>query len=525
MHTNALQLFLAGLMVIAPAAALATADSMPPGVQWRAVAGEADAQKAFADAKAQNKPVFLYWGAVWCPPCNQVKSTIFTRRDFIEGSKQFLPVYLDGDSPGAQKLASRYKVRGYPTMILFKPDGREITRLPGEVDPQKYLQVLTLGVSGGRPVKDLMQQALGKSSGALRAQDWRMLGFYSWELDEQQIVSNKDELPAMLNKLAAACPAALADVQQRLQLKALVAAASASKKPELKDDQRQQRMTQVMQVLSDNTLARQNFDVIAPYAKSVTSYLAPAKSKDREQLAAVWAATLDRLAADATLSRSDRMDAVIARVALAQIDDEKAPLSDVLKQHVRTHAQRTDRETSDKYERQAVIPSVGYALTEAGLFDEAEALLKAELPKSVAAYYHMSGLSSNARKKGDKPAAVDWAEKAYVASQGPATRLQWGAAYVASVIDLAPQDAARVEKAVASVIGDIEVKPETFYERSQRSLERIGKKLQDWNKDGKNADAVQRLQQRLGEVCGKLPTKDPARGNCDAAFKPAKAAA
>jgi hypothetical protein len=120
---------------------------------------------------------------------------------------------------------------------------------------------------------------------------------------------------------------------------------------------------------------------------------------------------------------------------------------------------------------------------------------------------------------------VDWAEKAYIASQGPATRLQWGAAYVASVIDLAPQDAARVEKAVASVIGDIEVKPETFYERSQRSLERIGKKLQDWNKDGKNADAVQRLQQRLGEVCGKLPPKDPARSNCDAAFKPAKAAA
>jgi len=25
--------------------------------------------QAFALARAQDKPLFLYWGAVWCPPC------------------------------------------------------------------------------------------------------------------------------------------------------------------------------------------------------------------------------------------------------------------------------------------------------------------------------------------------------------------------------------------------------------------------------------------------------------------------
>ena len=52
---------------------------------------------AFAKARAEGKPVFLYWGAVWCPPCNQVKATIFNRQDFIDRSRFFVPVYLDGD--------------------------------------------------------------------------------------------------------------------------------------------------------------------------------------------------------------------------------------------------------------------------------------------------------------------------------------------------------------------------------------------------------------------------------------------
>ena len=72
------------------------------GIAWRK---DNDVDAAFALAKAGNKPLFLYWGAVWCPPCNQVKATIFNRQDFIDRSRHFVPVYLDGDSPGAQKLA------------------------------------------------------------------------------------------------------------------------------------------------------------------------------------------------------------------------------------------------------------------------------------------------------------------------------------------------------------------------------------------------------------------------------------
>ncbi|MDH5177988.1 MAG: thioredoxin family protein, partial [Gammaproteobacteria bacterium] len=53
--------------------AAAAEDHLPPGIDW--FKGDVDA--AFAAAKAANKPVFLYWSAEWCPPCAQIKTTIF----------------------------------------------------------------------------------------------------------------------------------------------------------------------------------------------------------------------------------------------------------------------------------------------------------------------------------------------------------------------------------------------------------------------------------------------------------------
>src|SRR5438270_8970556 len=150
-----------------PAANAATTKTTPieTGISWY----KGDVDSAFGVAKAEKRPVFLYWGAVWCPPCNQVKATIFNRQDFIERSRFFVPVYIDGDSPSAQKLGTRFKVSGYPTMILFKPDGSEITRLPGEVDADQYMRVLAMGMNGARPVKETLATAVAAGSGAAKS--------------------------------------------------------------------------------------------------------------------------------------------------------------------------------------------------------------------------------------------------------------------------------------------------------------------------------------------------------------------
>ena len=131
-----------------------------------------------------------------------------------------MPVYVDGDSPGAQKLGARFKVSGYPTMVLFNPQGAEMTRLPGEVDAQRYTEVLTLGMNAQRPVKDVLEQAKAGGQG-LTPNDWRLLAFYSWDTDQQLVPKNG--VPALLKQLADACPADQTEVATRLRLKALAA--------------------------------------------------------------------------------------------------------------------------------------------------------------------------------------------------------------------------------------------------------------------------------------------------------------
>ncbi len=258
----------------AKSTALASTPAVETGIAWKKAVSEADVDAAFAQAAKANKPVFLYWGAKWCPPCNQLQATLFNRQDFIERSRAFVPVYIDGDSPGAQKLGARYKVRGYPTMVMFNAQGTELTRLPGEVDAAQYTQVLTLSMNAQRPVTAVLAEARAGGKG-LSANDWRLLAFYSWDTDEQTLIA-KTELPALLKQIAGACPAEPADVATRLWLKA-VAAAKASPGAPL-DDAAAQRL---LRLLGDTAAARAQMDVLGSSATELVSALSAPDTAQR----------------------------------------------------------------------------------------------------------------------------------------------------------------------------------------------------------------------------------------------------
>ena len=490
-----------------------------PQVAWLAAAADADIEKAFAQGKAERKPVLVYWGAKWCPPCNQLKATLFNRQDFIERSKNFIAVNIDGDLPGAQKLGARFKVRGYPTMILFNTDGAEITRLPGEADAPAVMNVLQLGLAGGRPVKTVLADA--RAGKPVSGNEWRMLAFYGWETDEAQLVP-ESERGALLAKLSGSCPATEGEASTRLLLKSLAEAGDSGQATVKVDAAVRER---VRKLLADPAATRSQMDVVVNFAPELAKGLAPAAGADRQTMVVSLDAALTRLQADATLSRADRMSALIGRVDLARLEQPKETITPKLPaplvKLVKDESARADREVTDGYERQAVITAAAHLLSEAGLWKDSDALLKSSLAKSHSPYYLMNQLAGNAKKQGRKADALNWYEQAYAKSEGPATRLQWGSNYLANLVDLAPKDEARIEKTAAQLIREADGQQGAFYERSARSMQKLGEKLAAWNQMGDHKAVVERLRAQLTPVCAKLPAADAQRSTCDNVLKKA----
>lgn len=265
-------------------------------------------------------------------------------------------------------------------------------------------------------------------------------------------------------------------------------------------------------------------DVLAGEVSDIVKALTPEEGAERRALAERYDATLARLQADATLSRGDRLSALIGRIQLARLgqprDALQPNLPPALAREARETVQRFDREITDGYERQAVITSGAYALARAGLWADSDALLQANLTRSHSPYYLMSQLAGNLRRQGRTEEALRWYQASFDKAVGPATRLQWGAGYLSALVDLAPQDAPRIEKAAAQLFTEAASDKGAFYERSARSLQRVGSKLNEWNKTGSQAAVLQRLRRQLDGVCAAVDAADGQRAACEAVLKP-----
>jgi len=74
-----------------------------------------------------------FWAA-WCSPCKMVAPTVEELAKEYEGKAKFVKVNTD-ENPD---LASRYKIRGIPTLMFFK-NGKVVDQIIGAV-PKTHLK-------------------------------------------------------------------------------------------------------------------------------------------------------------------------------------------------------------------------------------------------------------------------------------------------------------------------------------------------------------------------------------------------
>ena len=198
-------------------------------------------------------------------------------------------------------------------------------------------------------------------------------------------------------------------------------------------------------------------------------------------LAALWASSVFDLRFDESLSKSEKLAGWLPRLQLATRDDQR--LAEDLQKLLRAELTSADDATPDSFERQSVIDQIGYIYREAGLVNDAKALLLAELEKSASPYYFMSSLGSLAEKNEDFEEALDWRKSAYESSAGEATRFQWGANYVLAMIRMAPEDHQVIAGQASALLSEFHVSGELFAGRNFRTLKRLNENLRSWQEE------------------------------------------
>ena len=470
-----------------PAQASADADQYL-AIDWH----DGTVEEAFAEAERSSKPLFLYWGAVWCPPCNLMKSTLFEQPEFIAKTRDFVAVYLDGDTQRAQVWGEKHDAVGYPTLIVFDSAGRQMTRLPSTLTPESFMAALDDATSGLAPVTELVQVALNAER-ALTDAEYRRLAHHSWYQDKRTLAP--EQYLALFDRLAAQTPEDDPALTRRVQALRLSEALGAGE-TELQPG----HYGELMNVLGAEEHDLDNLMMFSGKLSAAFAALA-ADPAQREELRGALAGAIESVLANPTGSKSAPIFSLGLLLELERIDDAEAPPSPELLERIVAAARQADAAAESQQERQSLIYYAYGLLSNAGEYERARILLEKELEISEEPYYFMYPLATLSHKAGDIEGALRWMERYYRESYGPATRLQHGVNYVRRMMLWTPEDAETILGVSQDVLAEMHGQPDALANRNLRSFGWLVDALEAWRDEHHAGLSLAALDGGIATIC------------------------
>lgn len=480
------------------------------GIRWF----EGDLDAAFAAAAAGDKPVFLYWGAEWCPPCHDLKAHVFSRRDFQQKLQQFVPVYLDGDAPGAQRSGEEFQVLGYPTAVVLTADRAEISRISGGQDLASYADMLDLALDDVRPLPEVLAALRSNATGTVTDADCRRLAYNGWSLDPRV---EEGELVTSLVFAAQRCPAEAVNERDRLAVVATDFAARAERKAveagSAVSPQLAGLLDNVEALLAERDRGLAAGDALLSLGEDFFVIERLARPAGVARLRAHWYALMDAVETDPRFSGSTQLLTAATRLQAAKALDADGKIPGEVAARSRATLDAFLARSYDADARSGIVNSASWVLTFLDDDDRLRALLEEQIRTSKTPYYYLPDLADLEEKAGNQPQALDLLERGYREARGPATRFQWGVIYVDGLLRMSPGDEPRIRAAVLEVIGELDG-PDRIHARARSRLERLRSSLGRWAGETDNAATLTAIGQRWGQICDALPESDPVRTEC-----------
>ncbi len=97
---------------------------------------------ALAQARATQRRVVVDFWTTWCGYCKKLDRETFPDPAVVAEMEKLIPLSIDAESPAGAPLAKRYGVKGFPTILVVDPTGREVGRITGFLPPKPFAEQL-----------------------------------------------------------------------------------------------------------------------------------------------------------------------------------------------------------------------------------------------------------------------------------------------------------------------------------------------------------------------------------------------
>jgi len=126
-----------GLLAFSAALVLA-AGSVQADVKWN----DEPFDQVLARAKQENKYVFIDFYATWCGPCKRLDEKVYPDATVSGLLNSMVSVKYDAEKEPWLPIAKKYKVNKYPTLLVLDPNGQEVDRHIGYLDPEPFVATI-----------------------------------------------------------------------------------------------------------------------------------------------------------------------------------------------------------------------------------------------------------------------------------------------------------------------------------------------------------------------------------------------